>query len=60
MKLGFIAPRKKLISNLAVGTHLSKTKLQEIFADNHLSENIRPADLSISEWLMLEKNIHKH
>lgn len=60
IKLGFIAPRKKLISNLTVGTHLPKEKLRDIFASQHLDENLRPADLSISDWLMLEKNIHKH
>ena len=60
IKLGFIAPRKKLISNLAVGTHLPKEQLKEIFTKLHLDENVRPADLSISDWLKLEKNLHKH
>ena len=59
IKLGFIAPRKKLITNLTVGTHLPKEQLQKIFAEMHLSENVRPADLSISDWVKLEKNIHK-
>ncbi len=60
IKLGFIAPRKKLISNLAVGTRIAKTELQQIFKELHISENARPADLDISEWVKLEKNIHKH
>ena len=58
IKLGFIAPRKKLLTNLAVGTHLSKEKLAEIFTKNELSLDARPADLSISDWVRLEKNIH--
>lgn len=60
IKLGFIAPRKKLISNLAVGTRLPKDQLQKVFAELRLSENVRPADLSISDWVKLEKIIHKH
>lgn len=60
IKLGFIAPRKKLITNLAIGAHLPKEELQGVFADLHLSENVRPADLSIIDWVKLEKNIHKH
>lgn len=60
IKLGFIAPRKKLISNLAIGTHLPKEQLRAIFSELNLDENLRPADLAISDWVMLEKNIHKH
>jgi len=60
IKLGFIAPRKKLITNLTIGTHLPKEELQGVFADLHLSENVRAADLSIIDWVKLEKNIHKH
>ncbi len=60
IKLGFIAPRKKLISNLATSTHISKEELRSIFAELHLDENARPADLLISDWVKLEKNIHKH
>jgi 16S rRNA A1518/A1519 N6-dimethyltransferase RsmA/KsgA/DIM1 with predicted DNA glycosylase/AP lyase activity len=60
IKLGFIAPRKKLISNLAIGTHLPKEQLRVIFSELNLDENLRPADLAISDWVMLEKNIHKH
>ena len=60
IKLGFIAPRKKLISNLAIGTRLPKEQLRVIFSELNLDENLRPADLAISDWVMLEKNIHKH
>lgn len=60
IKLGFIAPRKKLLSNLTVGLKLSKEEIQSYFTTLNLSENARPADLSIAEWCALEKLIHKH
>jgi len=60
IKLGFVAPRKKLISNLAVGTHLPREQIKEAFSALCLNENARPADLSISDWLKLEKFFHKH
>lgn len=60
IKLGFSAPRKKLISNLTAGTQLPKEHLKEAFAHLHLDENMRPADLSISDWVKLEKYLHKH
>jgi 16S rRNA A1518/A1519 N6-dimethyltransferase RsmA/KsgA/DIM1 with predicted DNA glycosylase/AP lyase activity len=59
IKLGFIAPRKKLISNLSMGLRLPRDELTGYFAENHISENARPADLSIENWCALEKNIHK-
>ncbi len=55
IKLGFIAPRKKLISNLTVGTKLPKQQIADAFVDCGISENARPADLSIEQWLSLEK-----
>ena len=60
IKLGFIAPRKKLLSNLTVGLQLPKEEIQSYFATLNLSENARPADLSIENWCALEKLIHKH
>ena len=60
IKLGFIAPRKKLLSNLTVGLKMPKEEIQSYFAELSLSENARPADLSIAEWCALEKLIHKH
>ena len=58
IKLGFISPRKKLLTNLATGTHLAKSELLDIFKKCGLDLNSRPADLSISDWVSLEKNIH--
>ena len=60
IKLGFSAPRKKLISNLTVGTQLPKELLLEYISFENIPENSRPADLEISDWVALEKNIHKH
>ena len=60
IKLGFISPRKKLLTNLAVGTKLPREKLESFFNEIHLSTNARPADLTIAQWVELEKLIHKH
>lgn len=57
IKLGFIAPRKKLVSNLMVGLKMSRDTLLEKFAANGISENARPADLSIADWVSLEKSL---
>ncbi len=57
IKLGFIAPRKKLITNLTVGLKLPKERLLQFFTENGISENARPADLSIEQWANLEKSI---
>jgi hypothetical protein len=43
-----------------VGLRLPKSELQDYFAKLQLSENVRPADLSIAEWSALEKLVHKH
>ena len=59
IKLGFIAPRKKLLSNLAMGLQLPREEILGYFQVNGISENARPADLSIENWCALEKNIHK-
>ena len=59
IKLGFIAPRKKLLSNLAMGLQLPREEILGLFQANGISENARPADLSIENWCALEKNMHK-
>lgn len=59
IKLGFIAPRKKLVSNLAVGLQMPRDELLQIFQEIGIDSNARPADLSIANWVTLEKNIHK-
>lgn len=57
IKLGFIMPRKKLITNLAVSLKKSKEEILQTFAVNHISENARPADLTIADWVALEKSL---
>ena len=57
IKLGFIAPRKKLATNLTIGLKLSKEEILQKFAANHISENARPADLTIADWVALEKSL---
>jgi len=59
IKLGFIAPRKKLLSNLSVGLQLPREEVLGYFEKNGISENARPADLSIENWCALAENIHK-
>lgn len=57
IKLGFTAPRKKLVTNLAVTTHLPKDKIVQLFKAQNISIDARPADLSIENWCELEKNL---
>lgn len=59
IKLGFIAPRKKLATNLSVSLQLPREEILAHFAKNSISENARPADLSIEDWCALAENIHK-
>lgn len=59
IKLGFVAPRKKLSSNLSTTLQLPREQILGYFAEHRISENARPADLSIEDWCALEKNIHK-
>lgn len=57
IKLGFIAPRKKLATNLTIGLKLPKEEILQKFAANGISENARPADLTIADWVALEKSL---
>lgn len=59
IKLGFIAPRKKLLSNLSVGLQLPKEEILDYFEKIGISDNARPADLSIENWCALAESIHK-
>ncbi len=59
IKLGFVAPRKKLCSNLSTTLQLPREQILSFFAEHGISENARPADLCIEDWCALEKNIHK-
>lgn len=57
IKLGFIAPRKKLLANLSVGLRKSRDELKAIFTELGINENARPADLTIENWHAIEKAI---
>lgn len=55
IKLGFVAPRKKLIRNLM---HLkSKEELIDIFRKLDIDIGVRPADLSLKDYERLFKNM---
>ncbi len=51
IKLGFIAPRKKLLGNLI--SLKSKEELKSAFESLGLSIDCRPADLSLEDWARL-------
>lgn len=48
IKLGFVAPRKKVIHNLA--PLKSKDELKEVFAKLGIDASVRPADLHLEDW----------
>ena len=54
IKRGFSNPRKKLIKNLG---QVSKADLQSIFTELNISENARPADLSLQTWAKLHEKL---
>lgn len=60
IKLGFSAPRKKLAGNLVSGLQLPKEQILAAFATCEINENARPADLTIDNWVALEKALIKH
>ena len=57
IKLGFSAPRKKLVGNLVAALRLPKDRILEIFESNHISPDARPADLTIEQWCSIEKSL---
>lgn len=59
IKLGFRAPRKKLVSNLTGGLQIAKEEVMEMLVGLGVPENARPADLEIGDWVALEKKLHK-
>jgi len=58
VELSFQNPRKKLLKNLAP-LGLSAETLRDIFRSLNLSEDARPADLSLENYLDLAKNLKK-
>ena len=59
IKIGFSAPRKKLLSNLAAGLRAPKTELQAIFTKLHFNLDARPADLDLKDWKTLAEILQK-
>lgn len=57
IKVGFKAPRKKLISNLV--SMREKEGLEEIFKELGFDLNTRPADLKLEDWEKLYKKLQK-
>ncbi len=59
IKLGFSAPRKKLVSNLAATLRMPKEQILKFFKKANINPDCRPADLTIDEWCSLEKVIKR-
>ncbi|MCL1876681.1 16S rRNA (adenine(1518)-N(6)/adenine(1519)-N(6))-dimethyltransferase RsmA [Candidatus Saccharibacteria bacterium] len=55
VKIGFSAPRKKVLKNLANGLHKDPDEIRTAFAELRISENARAEDLSIENWKNLLK-----
>lgn len=51
IRIGFKAPRKKLVHNLA--GELGKEELKTFFRKINLDENVRPGDLHLMDWQKL-------
>ena len=57
IRLGFSAPRKKLLGNLTAGLQMPREKLEQCFEKLGLNVNVRPAQLLIDDWKKLEAEI---
>ena len=57
IKIGFTAPRKKLVANLSPGLKINKEDIREIFKKINLSPDSRPSDLSLENWQKLKNAI---
>ncbi len=59
IKIGFISPRKKLITNLSSGLMMNKENLRKCLLDLDLDVDCRPADLDLENWRKLKNAIDK-
>ena len=59
IKKAFVEPRKKLINNLSKAG-FDKDFVKNIFKQKNIDENIRPEDLSISNWCDLILDFNKN
>ncbi len=57
LSAGFAHPRKLLVSNLSHGNAEKKKEIQEIFTKMGISEMVRPADLSLTEWHLIAERL---
>ncbi len=49
-KIGFSAPRKKLVANLAAGTSKDRNFWQQELAKNGIGQDVRAGDLGLMDW----------
>lgn len=59
VRKSFANPRKKLSSNLANFTNLSKESTEQTLKELGFNPNVRPADLSLEEYATLAKSVKK-
>ena len=57
IKVGFVAPRKKLIANLSSNLKIGKEELRKTFLELNLDPDCRPSDLSLENWQKLKNAI---
>jgi 16S rRNA (adenine1518-N6/adenine1519-N6)-dimethyltransferase len=57
IKIGFSAPRKKLVHNLA--KIKPQKELVKILKENGIDENMRPGDLSLQDWQKLYQSLNR-
>lgn len=57
VKLGFAAPRKKLVNNLASGGRFSRAELSNILQQLSIHPDARPENLSVAEWKNLSNRL---
>lgn len=57
IRQGFVAPRKKVVKNLAMV--LPRIELKDVFLRLNLNVDARPADLHLSDWQKIYDKINK-
>lgn len=57
VKVGFSAPRKKVVSNLANGLHCDRAEIEVVFDRLGLDANLRAQDLTIENWQNLQTSL---
>lgn len=55
----FMNPRKKLSANLSGFTNLSKNEAEDVLLELNFKSNVRPSDLSLSDYIALAKTMKK-